>query len=851
MDVAADRAGLRASKTRRSLRLTGRQAILVIPLVLPLLVFAPALVGQVLLAPDDGSLYYLPIHELTAEIWRSGHLPTWNPYQLSGAPLLASQAGAFYPLSALFLFLPALYANNLFVVLNIAIGAFGACLLARRLTGDNAAAVIAGVAFGSSGFMYGHIAHQAVLASAVWLPWTLFGYDLVTERRSGPRFLLAAGSLALSALTGHTQMFFVTVLVLAVYAFATQALRAAPGRRALRTFVVTICAVAALELVLPKSAWVLAFFMIFFGLLIAASAKPAVEGWIGLAREGEARRATWLVPSVVVLGAALAAIQLLPTASMLGQTIRSAPGITAATSFFFAPSHLVLLIFPYLFGNSYAIAPFDAVYRGNWNLTELAGYPGLVVVILAVVGASRIRRDPRAVALGTAGLLALVLMLGRSTGIGALLSFVPGYGQFRAWGRYAVVIDLTLAIFAAYGVAHLRSATTSDHRTATRRAWITVGSIAAIGLVVPLLPPVHRFVVGGTPHLLAIAIPVTFGSAAACFVALFSRFRRAAMVACCLLVAADGALSFGAFFEWRHSPTPAAARALYADNEPPPWGPVAANPGGVGRYLFVGKLSQAMFPNFPQTTDLKGIRSASGYEPLLSQRYADAVGGMVDSGWIHRPGQFLRRRSWLLDVLRVTTVLAPKSQAPLTRPPWFDTASVRGKLVRYTYTPRLPAAFLVGKVRTVSSAEALKLAVAGTTFDPGRAALVESRCALCPSMTSPGRAGRVNSTIRSDNSIALRVIALRPAMLVVSESWFPGWSVTVDGKSATVTRADAVGLGVPLVAGRHQVTLTYHAPGFKLGATVSSAALAGIVIAPAFLYMRRRRRGRKAMRGAR
>jgi Bacterial membrane protein YfhO len=845
MDLAADRAALAAQEALPRSRFVWREAWLAVVPLLPFVIFAPALAGRILLAPDDGYLYYLPIHELTAQIWRTGHLPSWNPYQLSGAPLMATQAGAFYPLSALFLLFPAVYANNLFIVLNLAIGALGACLLARRLTNDTAAAVVAGLAFGSSGFLYGHIAHQAILAGAVWIPWAIYGYDLLMERRTAPRFLLAALPLAMSALTAHEQMFFLGVLVVAVYALATPALAESPHRKPLRAFLLTLSCAAAIELVLPRSAWVLAFFMIFFGLLVIVSVKAAVASWARLRRSGEMRRTTYLLPAVIVLGGALAAVQLLPTASVLGQTIRSAPGIGAATSFSFSPSHLILLIFPFLFGNSYAVAPFHTLYRGQWNLTELAGYPGLSVLVLAVIGAPRIKRDPRALALGLAALLAFFLMLGRSTGIGALMSFVPGYGQLRAWGRYAVVVDLALAIFAAYGVAHLRSTTRLGQRIAARRAWITVATAVVLGLVVPALPGVRHFVVGGTPHLLAVVIPLTAAAAAAGCIVLFSRSARAALAVCCLVVAADGALSFGAFFEWRHSPTPAAAQTLYADEAPPPWGAVAKHSGGITRYLFVGKESEAMFPYFPQVTDAKSIRSASGYEPLLSHRYADAMGGMVDTGWIHRPGQFLGRHSWLLDVLRISTVLAPASQAPVSRPSWFDTESVRGNLVRYTYTPRLPAAFLVGKVEPVTTNDALKIAVAGTTFDPGRAALVEDACGLCRTMDAGGFAGRVTSTRRTSSSITLQLDATRPAMLVVSESWFPGWSASVDGKPARAMRTDAVVLGVPVAAGRHEVELRYRAPGFRLGATVSSAAFLSVLIAPALVYVRRRRRARR------
>src|SRR5919204_247534 len=78
-------------------------------------------------------------------------------------------------------------------------------------------------------------------------------------------FLLAALPLAMSALTAHEQMFFLSVLVLGVYAIGTPALAHAGNRKPLTTFLLTLSGAAAIELLLPRSAWVLAFFMIFFG----------------------------------------------------------------------------------------------------------------------------------------------------------------------------------------------------------------------------------------------------------------------------------------------------------------------------------------------------------------------------------------------------------------------------------------------------------------------------------------------------------------------------------------------------------------------------------------------------------
>src|SRR5436190_24315622 len=89
-----------------------RTLLLLVPALVPLVVFAGALLGRSLLAPGDGALYYFPMHVLTADAWSSLQVPAWNPFAFSGTPLLAaSQSGVFYPLNALFLFLPALYAN--------------------------------------------------------------------------------------------------------------------------------------------------------------------------------------------------------------------------------------------------------------------------------------------------------------------------------------------------------------------------------------------------------------------------------------------------------------------------------------------------------------------------------------------------------------------------------------------------------------------------------------------------------------------------------------------------------------------------------------------------------------------
>ena len=62
-------------------------------------------------------------------------------------------------------------------------------------------------------------------------------------------------------------------------------------------------------------------------------------------------------------------------------------------------------------------------------------------------------------------------------------------------------------------------------------------------------------------------------------------------------------------------------------------------------------------------------------------------------------------------------------------------------------------------------------------------------------------------------------------MLLVRDAWAPGWTATVDGRSALVHRADGRHRAVPIPSGRSEVILTYRPPGLMLGYILASASL--------------------------
>jgi hypothetical protein len=374
------------------------------------------------------------------------------------------------------------------------------------------------------------------------------------------------------------------------------------------------------------------------------------------------------------------------------------------------------------------------------------------------------------------------------------------------------------------------------------------GLVPVAGLVVPRIPAVSRYLPGDQLVVAAVALPVTAAAAGGAAAFLLTR-RRRAEVLIVAVVAVDLLLSFGQFSEWRTgSPTTGEARRVVS--QPPVWGDVTDDPGGVDRYLFLGtditplKSGLATF-DYPYASGSKGLWSANGQNPLSPAAYLESL-GMSHFGLIAAPHRLWRQGSWLLDLLRVTTVIVDERSVPsMPDPggPLKDGVRVPGRsIVRYDYVPRLPDAFVVGATLRRPRSEVVALVDGSEAFDPTGTALVDGPCADCPS-GDPGSAGSARVARRGAASLSIEAAAERPGMLVTSQAWLRGWSAEVDGRPRPVVRVDGVVQGVPISAGRHHVVLRYRPPGFGLGLAVTLATLSTLIVAAALPLRRRRTSG--------
>jgi hypothetical protein len=88
---------------------------------------------------------------------------------------------------------------------------------------------------------------------------------------------------------------------------------------------------------------------------------------------------------------------------------------------------------------------------------------------------------------------------------------------------------------------------------------------------------------------------------------------------------------------------------------------------------------------------------------------------------------------------------------------------------------------------------------------------------------------KVQILSESNNRLDLQVNAEESSLLVLSDTYYPGWKAFVDGKETKIYRADYTFRAIPLNAGTHRVRFVYDPMSFKLGAGVTILGILGCI----------------------
>jgi Bacterial membrane protein YfhO len=145
----------------------------------------------------------------------------------------------------------------------------------------------------------------------------------------------------------------------------------------------------------------------------------------------------------------------------------------------------------------------------------------------------------------------------------------------------------------------------------------------------------------------------------------------------------------------------------------------------------------------------------------------------------------------------------------------------------------LPRVFLVAEQRVVGGGEAALGAVSSLGFDGRRVAVTERAVRGVPQAHSdrtppPGSARLV--TYEPERVVAM-ASAARPSLLVLTDSFYPGWKATVDGRSTPIERVDYLLRGLPIPPGTHRVEFRYEPASYRAGWIISLLSALAVLAA--------------------
>ena len=180
---------------------------------------------------------------------------------------------------------------------------------------------------------------------------------------------------------------------------------------------------------------------------------------------------------------------------------------------------------------------------------------------------------------------------------------------------------------------------------------------------------------------------------------------------------------------------------------------------------------------------------------------------------------------------------------------------VSGRTVETEGTYRLveiddaePRASVVPSWTVVSGEPAALDAVLEPGFDPAAVAVLESDPGSTPAVDGPN--GTAAYREASPEDVRIEAEASVPSILLVRNAWDEGWSATLDGRSVPVLRTDGFLQGIALAPGRHDIRLTYREPAIGTGLALSGIAWLGFAVALVFVIVRGRFSGRGGAGGS-
>ncbi len=734
--------------------------------------------------PFDLVFYYYPMLEQASDRLRQGHLPLWNPYQCCGVPFLATaQAAIFYPPTWIVLFLPVGWAIKTLMFGQVFAAGVFAFLFFRTLAKSLFASAIGGVLFVFACIL-GQIYWPSEVSTIVWLPFLMWCVERFIQSARWGWWALFTVGVTLQALAGFPQFMVYTFYLLGPYA-------------AMRLYTV-------------------------------GSAKRRA----GTGGRSQVVRMSGALLAGCILAVGLASIQLVPTLELARNTARNGK-LTPQAVHYLETERGKYFRLPGLLENMFD----PGAKMITFDFPDGSGYLGMATPLMVGIGLLLGRRDRRVWFFTAAVLISGVLAFGYNDYSGwlyRLYSRLPTGNMFRTPSRLLLITYFSLITIAVFGLDRLGEGLPELRGKLHLRAALAA---VAVGLLIAANAV-------GTQDGGRLAAAVVILVVAAYLVGQRRFPKWTVQTLLVALIVFDLANAIAPYGSLRDIPKEWGQR--------PHWGGVSPiNPDDLSRAVQDAGLNRIALPGLRPTKLIQPparFHMVTEYEPLLPERWYWAnktMGGepgfvmcMIDP---EKYGPFYDMasvthlfRTNISDLARKR--MGPKQWEIHRRLPGPAPAGMT--CVLQERTEALPRAYLVSRYELCRPADALNRFV-HADFDYVNGVLLEEMPDL-PASNRGLKPEPADIVSHEAERVAIRTNAAESRLLVLTDTFFPGWKAYVDGAETRILRANYLFRALVVPPGPHEVVFEYRPASFRAGLGISGISLATFIAAILWAWRRGR-----------
>ncbi|MFA5158941.1 MAG: hypothetical protein WC484_00340 [Candidatus Omnitrophota bacterium] len=237
--------------------------------------------------------------------------------------------------------------------------------------------------------------------------------------------------------------------------------------------------------------------------------------------------------------------------------------------------------------------------------------------------------------------------------------------------------------------------------------------------------------------------------------------------------------------------------------------------GNVGRVYGFRSVGQRL-PFVPGQNMLYGIEDIGIYSPLVPKRYYESLGllgNVNDSNFQRSPSpEFALQRLPLLGFLNVSHVMSaqPLEHADLTL---LDRDNQLGSYL-YKNAEVHQQAYFISRVEVAETWDDLRVKLMAPQFDPKQTLLLEKeelkKIKSFELEAQKDSEATIRLQNRQENLEEWQVETTQAGFFVVSETFYPGWNVTVNDEPVAILKADGLFRAVRIDGpGIHKIQFCY------------------------------------------